>query len=324
MKFLKIIKKNLIYSILVSMVLGLILGGLFDVSWMKTLIMPLTFMLVYPMMVTLNLGSLKEKSNIKLQLTTQLINFIIFPVLAFGLGILFFEENTYLRLGLLLIALLPTSGITISWTAMAKGNVNEAIRMVVLGLMLGAIISPFYITIFIGEAISVPFMQILSQILIIVFGPLLLAYITQKVLIKKYGEIKFHKQIKPVFPLFSTLGVVLIIFVAISLKAKIIVNNPMILVDIIIPLIILYFLFFVISVGSAKLLFNRKDGIALVNGTLIRSLSLSLAITLSAFPEASIAALLIAIAYTIQVQIAAWNVKLTDKIFTKKEEVNMV
>jgi len=324
MKFLKIIKKNLIYSILVSMVLGLILGGLFDVSWMKTLIMPLTFMLVYPMMVTLNLGSLKEKSNIKLQLTTQLINFIIFPVLAFGLGILFFEENTYLRLGLLLIALLPTSGMTISWTAMAKGNVNEAIRMVVLGLMLGAIISPFYITIFIGEAISVPFMQILSQILIIVFGPLLLAYITQKVLIKKYGEIKFHKQIKPVFPLFSTLGVVLIIFVAISLKAKIIVNNPMILVDIIIPLIILYFLFFVISVGSAKLLFNRKDGIALVNGTLIRSLSLSLAITLSAFPEASIAALLIAIAYTIQVQIAAWNVKLTDKIFTKKEEVNMV
>ena len=89
------------------------------------------------------------------------------------------------------------------------------------------------------------------------------------------------------------------------------------LLEIIIPLIIIYILFFSISVLSARFLFNRNDGIALVNGTLIRSLSVSLAIALSAFPEAYSAVVLIAIAYVLQVQIAAWNVKLTDKIFKK-------
>ena len=218
-----------------------------------------------------------------------------------------------------MIALLPTSGMTISWTVMAKGNVNAAIKMVVIGLLLGALTSAFYISLFLGEAVNVPIWDIMKQILLVVFVPLALAMLTQYVLKKKFGEQTFHESIKPKFPLFSTLGVVLIIFVAISLKAKVIVNNPGIIIDILIPLLIMYFLFVVVSITTARLFFNREDGIALVNGTLIRALSLSLAITLSTFPEAQLAALLIAIAYTLQVQIAAWNVKLTDKLFKKDE-----
>lgn len=312
---LELIKKNLIVSILLSMVVGLVVGYYFDVSWFKNLIIPLTFMLVYPMMVTLNFNSLKQKSNMKLQITTQLINFIVFPTIAFGLGYIFFQDEIYLRLGLLLIALLPTSGMTISWTVMAKGNISEALRMVIVGLLLGAILSPFYITIMLGSDINVPVMKIMSQILIIVFIPLILAFITQKVLVNKYGKEKFNKKIKPKFPLFSTLGIVIMIFTAISLKANVLINNPMILLEILLPLIILYVLYFIISVFTARFFFNRSDGIALVNGTLIRNLSLSLAITLSIFPEAGIAAMLIAIAYVLQVQIAAWNAKLSKIVF---------
>ena len=105
------------------------------------------------------------------------------------------------------------------------------------------------------------------------------------------------------------------IFTAISLKAKVLVNDPMILLQIMIPLVLLYASYLIISVLVARFFFNRADGIALVNGTLIRNLSLSLAITLSVFPEAGIAALLIAIAYVLQVQIAAWNAKLSKFVF---------
>jgi ACR3 family arsenite efflux pump ArsB len=315
MKLLKIIKKHLILSIIVSVVLGVVVGGIFDVSWLKSTILPLTFLLVYPMMVTLNLGSLKEKSNIRLQLATQIINFIIFPLVAYLIGMIFFKEEVYMRLGLLLIALLPTSGMTISWTVMAKGNVNEAIRMVIIGLSLGAILSPFYITFFLGAEIAVPFKSIFTQIFVVVFIPLLTAYITQKLLISKYGKQRFHQKIKPVFPLFSTLGVVLIIFVAIALKAKVLLQDPSIVLQIALPLILLYVMFVIISVGSAKLFFNKENGIALTNGTLIRSLSLSLAIALNTFSESGLTALLIAIAYVLQVQVAAWNVKLSDKIY---------
>ena len=101
-----------------------------------------------------------------------------------------------------------------------------------------------------------------------------------------------------------------------SLRAKVIINNPMILIDMLIPLVIMYILFVVVSLTTAKFFFNKEDGIALSNGTLVRSLSLALAITLAAFPEAKLTALLIAIAYTLQVQIAAWNVKLAQKLYT--------
>ena len=54
-KLLTIIKKNLIISILISIILGVVAGYYLDVSWLRNLILPLTFMLVYPMMVTLKL-----------------------------------------------------------------------------------------------------------------------------------------------------------------------------------------------------------------------------------------------------------------------------
>ena len=315
MKLLLLIKKHLILAIILAMLSGLTLGYYVDTSWLKNLIIPLTFVLVYPMMVTLNFKSLKQKSNIKLQVTTQVINFLIFPAIAYLLGFIFFKDQGFLRLGLLLISLLPTSGMTISWTVMAKGNINEALRMVIIGLLLGAVLSPFYITFLLGSSVSVPIMQIMFQILIVVFIPLLFAYITQKLIVKKHGQDKFNKKIKPVFPLFSTLGIVLMIFTAISLKAKVLVNDPIILLNIMVPLILLFTSYFIISVVTARLFFNRADGVALVNGTLIRNLALALAITLSVFPDAGIAALLIAIAYVLQVQIAAWNSKLSKYIF---------
>ncbi len=308
------IKKNLIISILVSMSLGVLIGANINMSFLSVTILPLTFVLVYPMMVTLNLGSIFGKMNVKLQLVTQLINFIIYPLVAFGLGLLFFREDPYLRLGLLMIGLLPTSGMTISWTVMAKGNVNSAIKMVVFGLLLGAFLSPLYITFFLGEAVNVPMMKIFTQIIVVVLLPLIAAYITQIVLKKKYGTEKFNRKIKPKFPLVSILGVVLIIFVAMSLKADKLVQNPTILIDILVPLILMYISFGFISLAVAKLFFNREDGIALSNGTLVRSLSVALAISLSAFQSFEII-LLISVAYTLQVQLAAWNVRLAEKIY---------
>ena len=315
MRLLRIIKKHLIISIFASITLGIIVGNYFDVSSLKNLILPLTFMLVYPMKVTLDFSMLLEKPNYKLQLSAQILNFVLFPLLAFVIGFIFFKDETYIRLGLLLIGLLPTSGMTISWTVMAKGNIHEAIRMVIIGLLIGAIVTPFYIEFYLGSEVDIPIGQIFMQIMVVIFIPLILAYITQKVLIKKYSYEVFHKKIKPVFPLFSTLGVVLILFVAISLKAKILVSNPEIVLEILLPLMLFYLTMFIVSTLVARVFFNREDGIALVNGTLIRNLSLSLAIILSAFPDAGIAALLIAVAYVLQVQIAAWNVKISKYIF---------
>lgn len=49
------------------------------------------------------------------------------------------------RLALLLTALLPTSGMTISWTGFAKGNVPAAVKMTVVGLIAGSLLAQVYL-----------------------------------------------------------------------------------------------------------------------------------------------------------------------------------
>jgi len=309
-KSLKWIKQHLVLSIIIGMIVGIVIGGLTDTSMLRGGVTLLSFLMVYPMMVTLNYKSLFEKGNNKLQIVTQLINFVYLPFLAFIFGIIFFSDNIYFRLGILLIALLPTSGMTVSWTVMAKGNVKEAIRMIVIGLILGGLVTPFYIRFFLGESVSIPFTDILRQILMIVFIPMLLGFITQTLLKKRFGEDTFKVRIKPIFPLFSTLAVVILITIVMSLRAQMLINNPMLIIQILFPIIGGYVLMIISIHYIGKWLFDRADRIALINGTMIRSLSVALAIALAIFKEdGAEVALIIAVAYIVQVQLAAWYVK---------------
>jgi len=101
-----------------------------------------------------------------------------------------------------------------------------------------------------------------------------------------------------------------------ALKARTLVDNPGLLLVIFIPLLLLYLINFALSTLTAKLFFTRNDGIALVYGTVMRNLSIALAIAINAFGEAGAnAALVIALAYIIQVQSAAWYVRFTDRLF---------
>lgn len=85
-KILMRINKNLVYAIPLFMLGGFLFGGGIDatiVRKMKLLIIPLTFLMVYPMMVTLNIKHLKQGLNPKLQGTAQFINFALIPFIGF-------------------------------------------------------------------------------------------------------------------------------------------------------------------------------------------------------------------------------------------------
>lgn len=111
------ITKNLTLAIPVAMVLGLAFGLLFPAGWLKALIVPLTFLMVYPMMVGLKLSQLREGGHLRVQMIAQGVNFLVVPFVAFGLGLMFFPDRPYAAVGLLLAGLLPTSGMTISGPA---------------------------------------------------------------------------------------------------------------------------------------------------------------------------------------------------------------
>ena len=313
---LKFIQKNLVWAILVAILMGTIAGLSFELSFLKNAIIPLTVLMIYPIMITLNIKSVFKKCHFSLQITTQSINFIIIPLVAFLIGHFILADMQYAAFGLLLIALLPTSGMTVSWTQFAKGNVNVAVKMTVIGLIAGSLFAPLYTKLIMGKVIEVPVLNIFYQIGIIVFIPMLLGYFTKILLIKNYGEKSFNNSIKPKLPLLSTIGVLGIIFVAMSLKTKSILSDPSIIPTLLLALLSFYFITYLITSIIGKYFFQRQDAIALVYGSVMRNLSVALAIAITSFGKEGLEiALIIALAFIIQVKSAAWYIRLANYIF---------
>ena len=314
--YIELMQKKLVWAIPTFMIMGIIYGTLFNPTNLKSLVMPLTFLMVYPIMVTLKINELLQKGGEKANIIALILNFGIMPFVAFGIGKLFFPDKPLLIVGILLSALLPTSGMTISWTSFAKGNVHSAIKMTIIGLILGSVITPLYIKWLVGTTVSIPMMDVFNQIVLIVFLPMILGYISQKIIIKVYGEKTFNSSIKSKFPTLSTIGVLGVVFVAMALKANTITSNPLIILKSLFPIAILYTINYFISTIVGKIFLSKEDEIALVYGTVMRNLSIALAIAMTVFgKEGSEIALIIALSYIVQVKSAAWYVKFTDKIF---------
>ena len=325
LNILSVLQKNLVWSIPVSMALGLLFGYLFDAAPLKQFIIPVTFVMVYPMMVTLNVQSIFKGGDYKLQVTTQVINFVLVPLLAYFTGKVFFsagmEKYGLWAVGLFLIGVLPTSGMTISWAGFARGNKEAAIKMVVFGLVLGALAAPIYTKVFMGATIDVDMLHMFKQIALFVFAPLFMGLLTQYLARKRYGVQAWNERIKPKFPPFSALGVTLIAFLAMSLKARNIIANPGDIVSILVPLSIFYLITYGFLSLAGRLFFKREDAIAMVFGVVMRDLSIALAIAMTAFGKQGLTiALLIALAYVIQIQSAAWYVRFVDRIFGPAQE----
>ena len=315
-KLLGKINQRLILAVPVMMILGFLFGLFVDAGFLKRLIIPFTFLMVYPMMVNLNIQKVFEAGDTKAQVLTQVINFCIIPFMAYLLGRLFFKDDPYMALGLLLAGLVPTSGMTISWTGFAKGNLAAAVKMTVIGLTLGSIATPFYVKWLMGAEIEIDFYKVVQQIVLIVFIPMAAGFATRKYLVSRNGIQQFKQAMAPKFPPLSTLGVLGIVFIAMALKAKGIAASPAMLAYILMPLVLIYGFNFVLSSFVGRWLLPRGDAIALVYGSVMRNLSIALAIAINAFgQQGASAALVVAVAYIIQVQSAAWYVKLTDRIF---------
>jgi len=310
LKVLGRLNRNLVTAIPAAMLLGFVAGTVADPRPLKALILPLTFLMVYPMMVTMKLRKILEGGDGKAQALAQILNFVVIPLAAFGLGIVFFTDRSPLALGLLLAALVPTSGMTIAWTGFAKGNVEAAVKMTVLGLVLGSLLTPLYLNVLLGAKVAVDLAGVFGQIALTVFLPMAAGYATQRLLVRRHGERAFTDRLAPRFPAVSTLGVLGIVFVAMALKARDIAAHPLLVAEILVPVVLLYGGNYLLGILVGRAFLNRQDAVALVYGTVMRNLSIAIAIAMNAFGEAGAeAALVISAAFLVQVQSAAWSVR---------------
>ena len=307
-------------SIPLVLIAAFILGIFFDTSWMSPTILIATMLMIYPTMIGIQWKSLIHLTEKKLISFAMIINFMIIPLIAYGLGYIFLQNQPVLFAGLALAALLPTSGMTISWTSISKGNVPGAVKLTVLGLLLGVILAPFYLLGMVGQFVNIKLLSVMRSILVVVFIPLLLGGITTRLLSRRFVLKEIQEKIKPALQPISIWGMLYIIFASVSMRAEIIMNNMGMIGLSLIVLLLFYILLFIIVTWIAKRSFSRKDGLSLVYGTSLRNLSIAIGVGATAFGME--ATLLLTIAFMVQQQgVVLYNRLVVPKVFKEKENI---
>lgn len=303
--------KNLVLSIPIVLTAGFFTGLLTDTSFMKSYILALTFLMIYPTMIGFKLKEAVDLSHAKVLLISIGVNFLMIPAVAYGAGRLFLSDNPEMFAGLVLISLFPTSGMTISWTMLNKGNVPAAIKITAVSLLLGSVAAPLYLYLMVGTLVPVNIVQTFITIAQVVVIPMILGNITYRLLLKRITPETFNKKIKPVFPALSVWAMMLIIFISISMKAKAIVGNPEILTQTLLVLVLFYVMNFLASTLIARWTLPMEDGVALLYGTVMRNLSIALGLAITSFGSST--AIVVTLAFILQVQGAAWYGRLAPK-----------
>lgn len=307
-RFLLIIKNRLTSLVPLTIVAGMAIGYFFNLSPLKGLVNGVLFMMVYPMMINLQIEDvLRSFKNPKPILVSLILNFVVSPIMVLLLGRLFFSGEPMLFMGLVLMGLLPTSGMTASWTGLARGNLRMSLVLMSLNLLVAMGLIPIYINWFFGQAVSIDPMVVGKSLLQVVMIPLLLGDLTRRIIIKTKGEHKYQ-QMKPLFGGISSLGVILIVFIAVALKSKMIIGKLDLVLLSVIPLTIYYLVMMVTSHLAGLKSLSREDRIALVYATSLRNLTIALGISLSSFGD-SLAVFIVAIAYVIQLPFASSYLK---------------
>ncbi len=303
--------KNIALIIPMVLAVGFATGLLVDTGALKKFILPITVLMIYPTMIGFKLREVLNLSHGRLMFTVIILNFLLVPGIAYLLGIGFLLSDPQLFAGLAITSLLPTSNMTIAFTMLANGNVPAAVKLTTTGLLIGSVLTPWYLLVMVGKYVPVDTLLTLKTIAVVIVLPLIMGVLTYSQLLKKYSQEQFQKNIKPYLPAASAWGMVLIIFISISINAPRIAAHLEIFATAFLIQIVFYAINYTLAILAGRVFFTPKDALTLVFSTALRNLSISIGLAATAFgPNA---ALMVSLAFLIQGQAAAWFIKLNEK-----------
>ena len=306
--FLTSIKENLIYVVVGSLAAGLAFGqvaGPESKSLLKMTVMPILFVMIYPMMINIDLREVVNVREHALPVGLSLaVNFLVTPLLAVGLAWTFFAGNVGYAVGLYFIALIPTSGMTAAWTGLADGDLETALVAMAVNLLAAVAVLPAYLSVLIPGSVGFDPSALYRQLAQVVVVPMVAGTLTRQLLLRRYGHERF-RQLKPTFGGLSSFGVVLIVFVAMTMRSRSILADPVASASTILPLVLFYALVLGIGAGLGRTLLDSERGVALVYATNMRNLSIAVAVVVAADTLPAEAVLPVALAYIIQPPLGA-------------------